>query len=256
MVDRAGGGLLRGWRGMTGMLASVHTLHEVRAVLRAGVAVIDLKDPGQGVLGGLPLGTVGDAVESVGGACLVSATIGDRPVNDAGLEGAIMAMHQTGVDYVKVGVFDPPVQTMCRQVLARCADNGVSVVLVFFAEGLDALPDFQGLAELGVSGVMLDTADKDSGSLTDRLGLPLLARFVRLARQARLLCGLAGSLRCGDIPPLLRLRPDYLGFRGALCRGQARSAALDEGALLRVRRMFLDYNGVPITVEREYGSVA
>ena len=32
-----------------------------------------------------------------------------------------------------------------------------------------------------------------------------------------LLTGLAGSLEAADVPRLLLLAPDYLGFRGALC---------------------------------------
>jgi uncharacterized protein (UPF0264 family) len=36
-------------------------------------------------------------------------------------------------------------------------------------------------------------------------------------KSRQLICGLAGSLRLDDVPQLLQLQPDYLGFRGALC---------------------------------------
>ena len=55
------------------------------------------------------------------------------------------------------------------------------------------------------------------------------------ARAAGLLTGLAGSLTTADIPPLAALGPHYLGFRGALCRGD-RTAALDPAAFAAVRR--------------------
>src|SRR5260221_675769 len=47
--------------------------------------------------------------------------------------------------------------------------------------------------------------------------------------------GLAGSLETPDIPRLLMLPPDYLGFRGALCAGRDRSARLDPAAVGVVR---------------------
>jgi dihydroneopterin aldolase len=59
-----------------------------------------------------------------------------------------------------------------------------------------------------------------------------------------LLCGLAGSLRLEDIPLLLRYRPDYLGFRGALCVQRQRTAALDDKAVARIKKAL--YEGVAL----------
>ena len=50
-----------------------------------------------------------------------------------------------------------------------------------------------------------------------------------------LLCGLAGSLRLDDIARLAPLQADYLGFRGALCVQQQRTAQLDEVRLRQIR---------------------
>ena len=41
-----------------------------------------------------------------------------------------------------------------------------------------------------------------------------------------MLAGLAGSLRIGDIPWLVTLRPDILGFRGGLCESFERARPL------------------------------
>jgi uncharacterized protein (UPF0264 family) len=82
---------------------------------------------------------------------------------------------------------------------------------------------------------MLDTARKDGRSLRDWQGDAQLASFVRHGRRLGLLTGLAGSLRRQDIAPLLAIAPDYLGFRGALCRGAARVQVLDEGAFRQIR---------------------
>jgi dihydroneopterin aldolase len=48
--------------------------------------------------------------------------------------------------------------------------------------------------------------------------------------------GLAGSLKAEDVPDLLTLAPDLLGFRGALCRGR-RSASLDPASCASIRAL-------------------
>jgi dihydroneopterin aldolase len=52
-----------------------------------------------------------------------------------------------------------------------------------------------------------------------------------------LLAGLAGSLEAPDIPRLLLLSPDILGFRGALCSGQDRTARIDAAATDVIRAL-------------------
>jgi (5-formylfuran-3-yl)methyl phosphate synthase len=83
---------------------------------------------------------------------------------------------------------------------------------------------------------MLDTADKRRGGLRAHRGEPQLKEFVTAAREKSLWCGLAGSLKLADIDALLPLAPDYLGFRGALCDGERRTAQLDRDAFVTVRR--------------------
>ncbi|MCK5188991.1 MAG: hypothetical protein KAR12_02925, partial [Methylococcales bacterium] len=51
------------------------------------------------------------------------------------------------------------------------------------------------------------------------------------AKDSLLLCGLAGSLKVDDIPELLDLEVDYLGFRGALCEKSKRTAHLNKNAI-------------------------
>ena len=65
------------------------------------------------------------------------------------------------------------------------------------------------------------------------LGVARLSVFSLFAGEA-LLFGLAGSLREDDIEPLLPLRPDYLGFRGALTAGRGRDRPLVFDAVARI----------------------
>jgi dihydroneopterin aldolase len=84
---------------------------------------------------------------------------------------------------------------------------------------------------------MLDTAGKGSGALLDHLDLGALARFVEAAKAEGLTVGLAGSLKAHHVPDLLGLGPDLIGFRGALCRGGARAAAIDPEACAGIRAL-------------------
>lgn len=221
---------------MTGMLASVATLAEARLAARAGVDIIDLKAPQAGALGALPQAAVRCIVADLDGSRPVSATIGDLPMEPETVLAAARNMAATGVDYVKIGFFAGGDWTGCVAALASLAAE-VPLVAVLFG---DQYPDFRivpRLARAGFRGAMLDTADKGRGSLTGLCALGDLGEFVERVQGQGMLCGLAGSLRPADVPLLRPLRPDYLGFRGALCRGSRRTSAIDEAALMDVRAL-------------------
>lgn len=222
---------------MTGFLASVVSLEEARLALRGGADLIDLKNPTQGALGALPLATVRGVVAELGGKRPLSATVGDLPMQPEGIHNAVAALLATGVDYVKIGFFPGGDWRGVVETLAGPAGSGARLIAVLFADdGPGRLEWIDAIAQAGFAGVMLDTRAKRGGSLRDFLGEEELRAFLDRARTYSLLRGLAGALREADIAPLLALQPDYLGFRGALCSSEDRTAALDAAALARVRR--------------------
>jgi uncharacterized protein (UPF0264 family) len=92
-----------------------------------------------------------------------------------------------------------------------CADCGVDVVKI----GL--MPDPQRAACI-----------QALKSLAQRT--PLVAVLFRRS-------GRASSLRVDDIAGLVKLKPELLGFRGALCSGADRTAQLDPVRVKEVRRI-------------------
>jgi uncharacterized protein (UPF0264 family) len=221
---------------MTRMLASVNSLAEAKLVYRAGADIIDLKQPAAGALGALPLETIAEIRAWCAERIPVSATIGDLPMQPELIFDAVRAMAATGVDYIKIGFFPGGDWFGVAQKLAELAQKQYGLIAVLFG---DALPDpafVQTLQQAGFMGVMIDTMDKSRGSLTDILEYSVIERFVDEVKTRHLLCGLAGSLRLNDIPPLLRYRPDYLGFRGALCVRHTRTADLDAEAVARIKQ--------------------
>jgi dihydroneopterin aldolase len=219
---------------MTLMLASVTNPAEAEAVWVGGADIIDLKDPAKGALGALDADVVAGIVRSVGKRKPVSAAAGASLGAPAAAVDAVAAIAATGVDYVKVGFSPDKAGADCVRALGPHASN-TKLVGVLFA---DCAPDLDMLALMannGFSGAMLDTAKKGAGRLLDHMDVAALDRFIDRCRVNGLTSGLAGSLEPPDVPRLLPLQPNYLGFRGSLCQGRAREAAIDAASVRMIR---------------------
>ena len=218
------------------MLASVLGPDEAEVALAGGADIIDLKDPSRGALGAVEESVVRATVERVAGRRAVSAVIGDLPLGNR-TTFAVEAMAAAGVNFVKLGIFPAEDMEHAVRALARLARR-VRLVAVLLADlspdrafGLDLVP---ALAEAGFAGAMLDTARKDGRRLLDHMPIPELQRFVASCRAHGLMCGLAGALEPPDVPRLLLLEPDLLGFRGALCAA-GRAGPIDRSRVALVR---------------------
>lgn len=226
---------------MTGMLASVNSIDEAMLVLNTVVDIIDLKQPASGALGALPTDLVTEIVDYCAGRCPVSATVGDLPMQPDLVFNAVNAMVKTGVDYIKIGFFPDGDSLATVQKLAELTPK-YALIAVLFA---DTQPDFAiipVLKQAGFTGVMLDTMDKQQGSLTQVMTKTDIAEFVRLAKTQSLLCGLAGSLKLADIATLMPFQVDYLGFRGALCEQQQRTQQLNVLAIAQIKQTIAQLN--------------
>ena len=220
---------------MSGMLASVGSLAEARIALGAGADIIDLKDPGRGVLGALdpePLAVIAKALK---GVVPLSATVGDIGPDDPALFEHIRRIAGTGVDIVKVGLFAEALGPGFIKAINSAVAIGIRPVIVLFAEDYRGPAGLGELLSLNLAGLMLDTKNKTGRGLTQLQDLAALGAFVRMSRQRGFLSGLAGSLRYGDIAPLVALAPDYLGFRGALCAAGDRLRPLDGERIKKIR---------------------
>jgi len=220
---------------MTMMLASVRSLDEALVALEGGADLIDLKEPSHGALGALDHAAVRICVRAIGGRRPVSATIGDLPSMDPRLMSAgVERMAATRVDFIKIGFFTHPRTFECAMALSELARHARLVAVMFADETYD-LGLVDKLARNGFAGAMLDTARKTGKTLRDWRTANELLEFVVRTRRLGLLAGLAGSLRQDDIAALLELTPDYLGFRGALCRNGDRADILDARLLSEIR---------------------
>ena len=214
---------------MMRMLVSVRSVDEALIAARGGADFIDLKEPSDGALGGLPVATIGaivGALRADGSGLPVSATIGDLPMHALDrIRAQVDAVGACGVDYVKVGIERGPEAFAVLNALAACdwpvvpvfiADNGLDAALIAHACALD------------FPGIMVDTADKLAGSLFDAVPMADLRAFVAKVRASGRMAGAAGALRVAHIPLLQTLAPDFAGFRSAVCVADRKTALCPE----------------------------
>lgn len=221
---------------MTLFLASVRDPAEAEAVLAAGADIIDLKDPAHGALGAVAPGVIGACVVKVHGRARVSATVGDLPMEPDVVVKAVADTAGLGVDDVKLGIAPGGDPQSCFARLGAL-DLRAGLILVVFADALPAFDPVEAARTAGARGVMLDTAGKGQGALTDHMTLDAIRRFIDDARRAGLMAGVAGSLLLSHVMPLLTVKPDVIGFRGALCRDGLRNRRLDPEACRRIRAL-------------------
>lgn len=219
---------------MNGMLASVTSVQEAKIVMNFDVDIIDIKNPSTGALGAQPIHKVKDIVGFIDKRRMTSATIGDVKNGGDELYQFIMSMAETGVDFVKVGLFDNQVKEQFLMPVKQAASKNVAIVIVLFAEDYHEEYLLNPLLDIGLKGVMIDTRLKNEIGLCNILSIETLTDFTYKAKHHGLLTGLAGSLRSEDIPQLLTCHADYLGFRGALCVANERRKSISQSAIKNI----------------------
>jgi len=220
---------------MTFMLASVTSAQEAEIVIRHGADIIDLKDVST-PFGAVPPALVQATVDTAGQRRPVSAVVGEIAMEPAAIVEAASGVAAAGVSYVKIGLYPDARRADCIRVLSSLASRVKLIGVMFADHGADeALVPL--MAQSGFAGAMIDTARKTGGRLLDHMDISVIGRFVETAHMRGLMAGLAGSLEAPDIPRLLSLAPDVLGFRRALCFGAERTSLIDSDAVDVIRAM-------------------
>jgi dihydroneopterin aldolase len=221
---------------MAFFLASVTGPDEAEIAVRHGADIVDLKDPGQGAFAAVTPAVVAATVVAVGRQRRVSAVTGELAMEPDTIVRAASALADAGVDYVKVALYPGAKREQCVRALSALASRAKLIGVMFADDGADvALIPL--MATSGFAGAMLDTARKGSGRLLDHMSIAALSEFMDACRARNLLGGLAGALEAPDVPRLLLLAPDVLGFRGALCRDSDRTARIDPAAVDVIRAL-------------------
>jgi len=212
---------------MTRLLVSVRNLAEARVALEAGVDLLDVKEPHQGPLGAATPETISAVAQCADGRVPTSAALGELIDFDCQAGGARLS-----VDYAKLGLAGcsdlanwPAHWRAAWQVLPpRC--GRIAVAYADYRQARAPAPEEvleQALAA-GCAGLLVDTFDKGSGTVFSHCADTALRHWCAVAQQAGLLFVLAGGLRGDEIGRACEVGPDYVGLRGAVCRGDRQQA--------------------------------
>jgi uncharacterized protein (UPF0264 family) len=213
---------------MTKLLISVRDADEARLALQAGVDLIDVKEPNRGALGAADVSTWRAVVEAVGECVPLSAALGELREVHAGRH-----LHlPRGFSFAKLGLAgcaelaDWP--RRWAEIMGRLPAQTSPVAVVYADWRAAYAPQPEAVLSAGIAvgcrAVLVDTYHKHDGDLLSKWPLDELARFLNSAWQAGLTTVVAGGLTAMTLPQILQLRPDFVGLRGAVCRGDRQSA--------------------------------
>jgi uncharacterized protein (UPF0264 family) len=238
------------------LLVSVRDPDEARAALAGGADIVDAKDPESGALGPLPAPLLRAIRDALPPGIPFTVALGDAP-SAAAIAGQLARLRPGEVLFAKVGFAGLRKESEVRSALARAGEAvrflaPCQLVAVAYADWESAgAPSpaavVAAAAASGAAGVLLDTARKDSGRLTELVPSGAVAAFTAGASSAGLLVALAGSLTEEDLPAVLAAGAQVIGVRGAACEGgrsagvtvervAALRAALDAAMLTRPDR--------------------
>ena len=219
------------------LLVSVQSIAEAKKIKASNFDILDIKNPKEGSLGtNFPYIIKGIREEFPDFP--LSAAGGDLP-NLPGLASQVaFGLAHLDLDYIKLGLYG--IQSVEAAVnLLREAKRAVEMsnaknlkiiaaVYADFREKNTFNPFLlnEVAAECNIDGVMIDTLNKKDKNLFSFLKLKELKNFVEDGKKLNLITALAGSLKFNDLDKLREIKPDIIGFRGAVCKNEDRSAEI------------------------------
>jgi uncharacterized protein (UPF0264 family) len=214
------------------LLVSVRSVAEADIAWAAGTDILDVKEPSRGSLGRADDGVLLAVSRRFAGRAALSAALGEAADDPPPAPAGFLGLGKLGVAGCDLPSLE---QCVWRH------SHRPRLVLTAYADWERAqAPRPQEVARLAgraaVAGLLVDTWSKDGSRLGDWLREADLRLLRQETRQAGLFLALAGSLRLDDIPRLLPLEPDILGFRTAACGAAGRWGSLDQEAIVALAR--------------------
>jgi uncharacterized protein (UPF0264 family) len=220
---------------MAELLVSVRSVHEAKAALAGGAAVVDVKEPKMGSLGRCREATISDVIRFVAGRSLVSAALGELLETPAPYSGAGLSFAKWGLagygsslrwrrDLTAAGERLQQTPARCLLVAVAYADWRRS-----HAPKPEEVCDFACQHSSGA--LLLDTWGKDGTTLLDWLAIETVFDVCRRCQAAGLGVALAGSLGETEIKRLRPAEPNWFAVRGSVCQGGRRERGIDYRAV-------------------------
>lgn len=242
-------------------MVSVQNLDEAKQAVAGGADIVDVKNLQEALVGSNYPPVIRAVREAFPPEIHVSVTLGVVP-NQVGTVALAVygaaALHATSV---KVGFLQTDYETALEVLKeSRNALKGSSTKLIAatFADshlfgGINPELVVRLAKESGSDGMLIDTLTKDGRNLFDFMDESKLKALVTESKEAGLSTALSGTLRISNFDTLVRVNPDIVGVRGAVCtNGDRYGGRVSSDAVAKVRKELLARANGEINVFGEY----
>ena len=212
------------------LLVSIRSIEEVKVVNGLNIDIIDLKEPKNGPIGMLDFIDIKKIVLALRDNNFCGKVSTTFELNDGNLSGADIAkienLGSVGLDYIKVGVsadgntwanltkFTESLNKIKNQVLRN------KLILVLMITDKHSFKFIRNISPSMVrkfSGIMIDTLNKESGSIFDIVNVTELNIIKKFTLENNIDFGIAGSLDVSHTKLINQLQPNWVGYRGGVC---------------------------------------
>ena len=154
---------------MTGFLASIKNIDEAKKISNAKIDIVDLKNVDDGALGFVGLDIINKAKQTLQNH-KISVTLGNNmnPNNPETVSILSKIINQK-IEYIKIGLFDKTMIDEHKLLLEKFSFTQTKPICVLFADKTFDLDIMRDLINMGYQGIMIDTVNKDSKSMTEIL---------------------------------------------------------------------------------------
>ena len=225
---------------MVSVLVSVRNVEEAKIALKAGVDLIDLKEPEKAAMGMVDLSVVSLIQKALPSNLSLSMACGELSDVPKHLD-----FLPTGISFYKFGLSNCKstgnwvhnLLLLKEQVLLL--NESAFIVPVLYGDYLKAnsIKPFallEMLLEHSFFAIMIDTWVKDGSSVLDWITVDELSQIQNKCEVNNVKFALAGSLNLEKITRVIRegVKPAWFGFRGAVCKERSRNKTIDFGLTL------------------------
>ncbi len=226
------------------LMVSVQDLDEATEAVRGGADIVDVKNLKEMTVGSNFPPVIRSVRQAFPKDIHVSVTLGVVPNQPGTVALAVYGAAALNATSVKVGFVNSDYEMALRILReSKRALEGFDTKLVAatFADshlygGIDPTLVVKLARESGSDGILIDTLTKDGRNLFDFMDEETLKQLVLEAKDLGMSTALSGSLRIDNLDTLVRINPDIVGVRGAVCtNGDREGGKVAAGAVAKLR---------------------
>lgn len=226
------------------LMVSVQNLLEAKESVAGGADIVDVKNLREMIIGSNFPPVIREVREAFPKAIHVSVTLGVVPNQAGTVSLAVYGAAALGATSVKVGFVQSDYPTALRILReSRRALQGFDTKLIAatFADshlygGIDPKLVVKLAQESQSDGMLIDTLVKDGRNLFDFLDEATLKNLVVEGKESGMSTALSGALQISNLNSLVRINPDIVGVRGAVCaRGDREAGTVDSSAVAHLK---------------------